>query len=79
MRIYIREGKINLKLSLPTNSLLRLAVWKVSKGMDAQQKKTTKAAMKKAVQIIKEYKKENGAFTLVEIEEKGKESVKIII
>ena len=53
--------------------------WAIRRDMNAQQKKNAKVMMKKAARIIKDYKKENGAITLLEVEEEGKEIVKIII
>ncbi len=79
MRISIHHEKVNLKLILPMKFSLKLIVWAIRKKLDARQKKNVKAMMKKAARIIKDYKKENGAFTLLEVEEEGKEIVKIII
>lgn len=53
--------------------------WAIRRDMNAQQKKNAKGMIKKAARIIKDYKKENGAITLLEVEEEGKEIVKIII
>ena len=79
MRIYIQDEKKAIRLFIPTNIALRLVRWGISKNMDATEKKKTKALLRKAIYIFKEYKKENGALTLVDVEEKNGDSVKIIV
>ena len=79
MKILIHHKKIHLKILLPMKFSLKWIGWAIRRDMNAQQKKNAKVMMKKATRIIKDYKKENGAITLLEVEEEGKEIVKIII
>ncbi len=77
MRIYIQNKK-KIKIFLPT-AFLNILGWMFCAKMDPQEKKKTKRLIKDVCRFIKKYKKENGSFTLLDVEEKDGAKVKIIV
>ncbi len=77
MKIYIQQ-KRKVVIALP-NLFLKGIGLVFCKEMDKQERKKAKRLMKDAFQVLKTYKKENGPFTLVDVEEKNGATVKIIV
>ena len=77
MKIYIQD-KRKFVIALP-NACLKVIGWGLCKDMDKQERKKTKRLIKDACQVLKRYKKENGALALVDVEEKNGTTVKIIL
>ena len=77
MKIYIQD-KRKFVLVLP-NTFLKLIGWGIGLDMDKEEKKATQRLVKDAYKVLKQYKKENGSLTLVDVEEKNGTTVKIIL
>lgn len=77
MKIYIQD-KRKVVIALP-NACLKVIGWGICKDLDKEDKKATQRLMKDSYQVLKRYKKENGPFTLVDVEEKDGAKVKIIV
>ena len=77
MKIYIQD-KRKFVLILP-NAFLKLIGWGICLDMDKEEKKATQRLVKDAYKVLKQYKKENGSLTLVDVEEKNGTTVKIIL
>ena len=81
MKILIKEeGGKERKISLPTGLVFRILCTTISKETkDGKKKKITRKTIRELSKALKNYKKENGDFTFIEVEEKGAETVRIIL
>ena len=77
MKILIKTGEKARKLPLPIPS--KIILKGLLKKAGVADSSRIKKDIKSILRCLKEYKKEYGAFTLVEVEEKGGDTVKIIV
>ena len=81
MKIIITTGaEKERKISLPTGLVLKIMLAAISQETeDGKKKKIARKTIREISKTLKQYKKENGSFTFVEVEEKDGETVKIIL
>ena len=81
MKIIITTGaEKERKISLPTGLVLQMLLAVIVKETeDGGKKKIARKTIREISKTLKQYKKENGSFTFVEVEEKDGETVKIIL
>ena len=81
MKIFIKpNAKKPRKILFPTGLLLKILMKDITKqNKDGEKKKIARKTTREILKSLKKYKKENGSFTLLEVEEDGEEIVKIIL